>query len=428
MARIDSVYQYYLSAYGSKLTGSRYDAHKKSELRNVYNSILKVNKDAPLYKIRRTKDAAAFAIDIKEHARDMQKVVASLSTNGDDIASILNKKIAISSDEDAVTVNYVGSEEEGQDMISFSMDIEKLASPQVNTGNFLAPDEHAFEEGTFSFDLNTNTKSYEFQFNVNPGDTNYMIQCKIARLVNQSDVGLNAEVMTNEEGNSALSLSSKQTGLSEGEDYLFQIQSMDSWNALNTLGIQNVTTPASNSRFLLNGKEHSSLSNTFTINKAFEVTLQAPTGEQAATIGFKTDTDAVADGISQLLDAYNGMVAVGLQYSDSHHNSQLLNEVTSVGRHLSPQLASVGISPDTQGVLSLDRDALAQAITGRESDAAYATLNQLKISISRQANRIAINPMNYVNKIIVAYKNPGKNFGMPYAPSAYSGMLLDQIL
>ncbi len=71
MAVIDSAYQYYLSTYaGSGM--SRYDTHKKSQLRAVYNNIVKVNKDSPLYKINFTRDTGRFAIDIKEQARSIQ--------------------------------------------------------------------------------------------------------------------------------------------------------------------------------------------------------------------------------------------------------------------------------------------------------------------------------------------------------------------
>ena len=48
MARIDNAYAYYISTYAQK-TVSRYDSHKKSELRKVYNKIVKINKDSPLY-------------------------------------------------------------------------------------------------------------------------------------------------------------------------------------------------------------------------------------------------------------------------------------------------------------------------------------------------------------------------------------------
>ena len=46
MAAIDSAYQYYLSTYGNS-TVSRYDTHKKSQLRDTYNKIVKTNKRIP---------------------------------------------------------------------------------------------------------------------------------------------------------------------------------------------------------------------------------------------------------------------------------------------------------------------------------------------------------------------------------------------
>lgn len=46
MATIDNAYQYYLNTYGHTAV-SRYDTHKKSELRSVYTRMLKVNKDSP---------------------------------------------------------------------------------------------------------------------------------------------------------------------------------------------------------------------------------------------------------------------------------------------------------------------------------------------------------------------------------------------
>ena len=78
MARIDSVYDYYISTYANKEV-SRYDTHKKSELRRVYNSIVKANKESPLYKISNMEEAKKFAIDIKEGTKSIQNVVAALS-------------------------------------------------------------------------------------------------------------------------------------------------------------------------------------------------------------------------------------------------------------------------------------------------------------------------------------------------------------
>lgn len=427
MAKIDAAYNYLLTTYG-KTTGSRYDSHKKSELRSIYNNIVKINKESPLYKISQTGDVTRFAIDIKENAHRIQNVIASLSEAGEDISSILNKKIAVSSNQDAVSVTYVG-DDAGDDAKSFDLDVVRLATPQVNQGRFLKRLDHSFEEGTFSFDLDTTSNSYEFQFNVNPGDNNFDVQSRIARLINQSDVGLNAEVILNDGNESALRITSKQTGLAPEEDYLFRIQSGSSWNELNTLGIGEVSSPAENSVFLLNGTEHSSLANTFTINKSFEISLHKPTEEgKPAHIGFKANTDAISDSVDEMLQAYNGMVMVGHKYAATQSNRKLLNEVTSIGRHMTDALAATGIMQEDDFTLTLDRNILSEAITGEDSKTHFDTLNRFKSALSREAQKTALNPMNYVDKVIVEYKNPGRTLAAPYAPSAYAGMLVDRFL
>ena len=91
MAAIDTVYHYYLSTYANS-TVSRYDSHKKSELRDIYNRMVKANKESPLYKIQNSRDAAQFAIDVKENARRIQNVIASLSADDTGIESAFAKK------------------------------------------------------------------------------------------------------------------------------------------------------------------------------------------------------------------------------------------------------------------------------------------------------------------------------------------------
>lgn len=427
MARIDAAYNYLLTTYG-KTTGSRYDSHKKSELRSVYNNIIKTNKESPLYKILQQENATEFALDIKQSAHKAQNVIASLSENGDDISSMLNKKVAVSSDAESVSVYYVGSDSV-KDVSAFDIQVKKLATPQINQGHFLNPSDHSFEEGTFTFDLDTPSNSYEFQLNVNQGDNNYDIQSKIARLINQSDVGLNAEVLMNDKGRSALKIQSKQTGLADGEDALFRIQSGSSWNEVNALGIGEITSPAENSLFLLNGKEHTSLSNTFTINKAFEITLHQPTAENDHVhIGFKANTDAIGDSMDELLAAYNNMVSVGLKYSGQQKNSRLFKEVTSIAEQMESDLQNAGITSDENGFLHLDRETFTSAINESSSTQTFQTINHFKNSLLQEAKKTSINPMNYVDKVIVEYKNPGKTFAAPYVPSVYSGMLVDHFL
>ncbi len=427
MARIDAAYNYYLSTYNPRGNGSKYDIHKKSELRAAYNEMLKANKESPLYKIDMDDgDITRFAIDLKENARVAKNIIAEMSSSGESMESLLDKKVAASSNDELVSVSFVGNEESDTSP-SFNMTVNSLATPQINTGNFLNSKGFDFEEGHYSFDLNTTSNSFEFQFNVSVGDNNLDVQKKIARLVNSSDVGLKADVINNTLDQTALQLTSKKTGLPEGETELFSIETNTSWAEVNRLGINNITEPAHNSSFTLNDSEHQSMSNTFTINKAFEVTLHKPTEGKTVNVGFKTNTEALADSVSDLLKAYNNMVRIGANYSVGHNNSYF-NEMTAIGRSLSSQLSDIGINQENDGTLTMDRDTIQKGVTGANRSDVFKTLNTFKNALSNAANKTAINPMKYVDKLLVEYKNPGKNFTAVYASSAYAGMLVDQAL
>lgn len=429
MAKIDSAYAYYISTYANKEV-SRYDSHKKSDLRKIYNQIVKTNKDSPLYKIRHMEEAKKYAIDIKQDAKAIQNVVASLSDKYGSFEDSFQKKVAVSSDDDKVGVTYIGDGSEESKTEQFVIEVDRLAAPQINTGNYLKNDILSFRPGSYSFDLNTNTAAYEFQYNVNSDETNLDIIQKLANLVNTSNLGITAEILSDDEDSSALSLTSVQTGLSENEDALFSIQpdaSSGSIETMDVLGINQITQEAHNSHFLLNGAEHSSLANTFSINNVFELTLKNVTGDQSATIGFKPNTDAIADNIQTLVDAYNNILSTAEAHSKSNASAgnKLQRDMSSLSLKAQETLQSIGLMVAEDGSLSIDKDILSQAVTQDRADETFGILSDFRDSIGEKASRIAINPMNYVNKVIVAYKNPGHNFATPYITSIYSGMMLD---
>ena len=425
MAKIDSAYNYYLSTYGNTVK-SRQDSHKKSELRNVYNSMVKANKEAPLYKIVQDGNTAEFAIDMKENARSITNVISSITGESGDIEKTFSKKVAASSNEDVVTVDFVDDEASGSSFDGFDMEVKALAKPQVNTGHFLDNNGHMFKEGTYSFDLDTDSNSFEFQFNVNAGDTNNDIIHKIARLVNTAKVGVSASIL-HDADRSALQLTSIKTGLTDDEDYLFRISSGASYGEIKALGIDQVSQQASNSSFTLNGHEHSSLTNNFTINNTFEVTLKSESApDENVHISFKANTEAIQDNLQTMVDTYNGMVAVGEKYADQKGTGALYREVTNLALKQEDDLLSVGFFIEDNGKISVDKEELNDAISSPErQDRTFQILNNFKDSLNAFAKRTSINPMNYVNKLVVAYKNPGKSFATPYANSAYTGMLLD---
>ncbi len=430
MPAIDTAYNYYLSTYANK-PASRYDSHKKSELRSIYNKIVKVNKDSPLYKIKHSGDVQKFAIDIKESTRIIKNVVASLSDAEEGIGNAFHKKVAYSSQEDIVSADFVGDHKGQGEMQSFLVEVKDLAAPQVNMGNFLGKDRLSLRPGSYSFDLENPSSTFEFQFNINPEDTNYSVQKKLANLITNADIGLRASVVEDTDGAAALKIESVATGISDGSDFLFSITpqgTRTSMEAVDALGIDHVTQEAKNSVFLLNGTEHSSHANTFTVDNAFELTLKGVTAEDSpVTIGFKTNADAMAENIQTLVDSYNSILHTASRYLDTQRQSvKLYKDMSSTAFAYQDSLERMGLMVGENGEISIDKALLMDAVAEGNSEEHLSVLNDFKNLLNIKANNASLDPMKYVDKVIVTYKNPGKTLVTPYITSIYSGMMMDR--
>lgn len=435
MSKIDA-YAYYLSAYSSNRP-TRYDSHKKSDLRKIYNHMVKTNRESPLYKLTNEDAVAKYAIDIKENAKAIQNVVASLSDNYGEFDDSFQKKVAVSSDEDAVRVDYIGDGTEDSRINGFAIEVKQLSSPQINTGNYMKNSESSIPAGSYSFDLSTNNATYEFQYSIGSADTNLDVLKKIARLVNRSSLGITATIKhgsqkTGGTDTSALSLTSRQTGATD-DNRLFEIRptNMDSIHALEHLGIQKVTHQAENAVFLFNGMELSSPSNSFTIEDVFDVTLKGISEEgHPADVSFKKDVDAVADNVMSLVNVFNNILTIAENTSEeaTGDTNKLLNEMRVISRSQRESLGSIGLIVADNGNVSLDKSILEDAIQPEHAHDTFHILTNFKNAVGAKADAVAINPMNYVNKVVINYKNPGRTFTAPYFSSVYSGMILDRYI
>lgn len=429
-AALNTVYNYYLSTYSKYTKGSsQFDTHKKSELRNIYNSIVKLNKESPLSIFDSTKDTREFAIDLKESARSLKNTIASLG--GLDNDSLLDKKIAFSSNEDFVTAEYIGHINGSEEVPSFTIEVESLASPQVNVGAYLPDENSALPADTYSFDLNINDLNYEFQFAVHENESNYDLQNRLSRLINNADVGLKSDIVMDEEGASALRITSVATGLPAGKKYLFSISDIHTSKkagAVSYLGIDYMARNASNASFLLDGEQRTSSSNTLTIDKTYEITLKntRTTEGEAATVGLKTDVESLTDNVSALADAYNTFIRDTSSYLERQPKSgRLVSEMKGVVSLYANELDAVGLSLDQNGEIKIDEDALKQSALENDAKENFHSVKDFASSLVRKTDQISLDPMHYAISKIVAYKNPGKNFAPPYITSVYSGMLFN---
>ncbi len=420
---LSNIYSNVLTSYAPKST--RYDSHKRDELKSVYKSIVKQNEDAPLFLMDESGESQKFAVSLKEDARELKNVISSLTS--DHSSSVLDKKIASSSNEDLVNAKYIGPDDTIDDAPSFDISVEGLASSQVNIGSFLPNDSMGLESGNYSFDININDTDYEFQFSVEDNDTNSDIEGRIARLITHANIGLKASVVPGEDS-SALRIESTSTGI-RGKDGLNFVVSDENTSrrkgAVEYFGINNVSHEPSNAVFTINGKEHTAFSNNFTVDKSFELNLKGVTRDgEAVHIGLKTDLDALTENINNLAGAYNEFIRRAAEYTQNYGRSgKFMYEMANLAGTYANSLDAVGLALKEDGTFSVDSKLLQASASEADPKESLSAIQRFTNALTRKSNEISLNPMKYADQVVVAYKNPGKNFPNPYVTSMYSGML-----
>lgn len=426
-AVLNTVYNNYLAAYSPRQL-TKYDTHKKSELRSVYNSIVKLNKDAPWYLPTTNKDTQHYAVSLKENARELHNAIAQLGGLEQD--SMFRKKSAYSTDTEVAEAAYIGSDALTSTSLEFDLEVKELATPQENLGHFLPDLATTLSPATYSFDISINDMNYEFQFNINEGDTNRQIMDRLSRLINNADIGIQANVAESD-SRYALRLTSDATGVPANKAYHFRVSDDHTSKAsgvVGNMGLNYISHPAGNACFLINGEERSSSSNHFTVGKLFDVQIKAVSPEDKPVhIGLKTDTESITDNINQLIGSYNSFIRSAASYLETQSRSrQLVREFSSIASHYGTSLENMGMHLQDDGIFSVNDEKLQQAAASAGNDlSSFSVLKDFSSSLLRKSDQVSLNPMDYVDKKIVAYKNPGHNFISPYTTSAYSGMMFN---
>ena len=424
-----NVYNFYVTTYAPK-SSTPYDSHKKSELRGIYNSIVKMNRESPLYILDTNKESQQFAVSMKENARELRNTIASLGGLNED--ELLNKKVAYSSNPNIVKASFIGSAKQDEELPTYDIEVNRLASPQVNTGKFLPDDEPVtLAPDTYSFDIGIDDLNYEFQFSIKPTDTNRDVQDRLARLITNANIGMSAQVISGEDNTSYLRLESNSTGLKDGRPYIYRISDHRTSKTSGTVdyfGLDHVSTQPSNASYVVNGEERISTSNRIHLAHTYDIELTGVSSEEGetASVGLKTDVESLTENVNTLVRGFNSFLKAVAEYSDNQPKSnRLFNEMSSVARVYARDLTSIGLNLNLDGTLEIDDDTLRQTAMSDNAKDAFSPMKSFTNSVPRKSNQVSLDPMNYVNNIIVAYKNPGKNFASPYITSAYSGMMFN---
>ena len=473
---IGSVYDYYLTTYASR-PATKSDTHKKSELRSVYNNIVKISKKSPLYKVNVSENIQKFAIDLKENARTLstdannlfekslesarnQKYVSdnenvvqvktldngsvnsdseagidSDNTNTDDInIDDTNTESAVSSNAEITNPDLESDNISDTKSVNtafashYNIEVLNLATPQVNTSDYLNNDDLDIPKGAHSFEVNVGDSAYEFRFNAANDDTNKTVLEKLSRLINRSNIGLTSKMLYSG-NNSALEITSNATGLGFTPEIFSIVPGENSPydKVVSKLGLNNVSSYPTNANFLLNGMEKTTSSNTFTIGKSLEITLNGISKEgQATSISLNDDLDSVISSINDMISSYNNLLDLSNNSNEGSDDAARLNkEIHKIARQYASNLENIGITVNENGKMSFDEALFIQTANEDDLDKSLASLNSFRQAIVSRADDISINPMKYVDKVMISYPNPVHSFANPYMTSIYTGMMFN---
>lgn len=433
------IYDQYLTTYRSrdnKYNGnnrkvnkrsSRYDTHDQSELQNVYSAIQWKNRFAPLYLNEPSPKSIAFAVHLKESAQNLKQTITSLSGDDNDLFAM---KTAYSDNENLASVEYMPEKSDGNVPSNFTLEVESFASPQVNTGKFVEADQAtALKPDSYSFDILTNKLHYELQFNVNEGETNNELQKKLARLINNSDIGVSAKVI--EDGElSALEITSDAYGLPFQSARHFTINDDKTSyqnGVVDYLGLNDTVKEASNAIYSINGNEESSYYNSFDVLDAYHVTLHPENGAGTANVGLFADAESLSYNIETFVDGYNhfltGVLADGAADSDATQHDEDLSLTRLLSKDMTKFLDLHKSNLEKYGITVNDDASLGYEKTDVITDP--DALQGFGNHIMRKLTSISLDPMEYIDRRICAYPNPFTNYINPYMTSIYTGMLFN---
>ncbi|MBQ9234581.1 MAG: flagellar filament capping protein FliD [Lachnospiraceae bacterium] len=399
----------------------RTTAHKSSELRAVYNNMAKYNKSLPLYKFSLSAEKQDRVINIKEAALTLKDVAQSFN---DKESEVYSKKMLISDNEDSVT-----GELRGDDIDSLPDELEiqvkALATNQVNRGEFLPSNRRYFSSGNYNFTMDTLNSALHFNLNVDASDNNYDIQSKIASSINGRDMGIKASVVTDGKDNSAIEISTNDTGRPRTDDGLyfsFSVEGND-YDIVSDLGLNNVVKEPDNSSFVINGETHAAATNNISVNQVITLDFHS-VSDKPVKIQFAPDMDSVMNQVDSFVDAYNNLVDLSDSASESKIGRRnLFNDISAIVEKHKNELESAGLTISEDNHIVKEESLLIQSVKNGEFAELFNDISSFKDDISLATDRLTLDPMAYINRLIVTYPDTRHNQGTSYNQSVYSGMI-----
>ncbi len=312
-----------------------------------------------------------------------------------DTNSVFNNRTAQSSDSGVLTATAWDSFSPGTGAAEATYDISvsQLARGQENTGTALAgSDQSAVEAGVNVFTITVEEQDYVLDITVAADDTNGDILYEISRVINERVSGLSAE-MTDDEGTVSLNLTSDATGA----EAAFTVSDI-SGNAVAATGIDNVSVEAADAVYSVDGASLVSEANSVYLDDgAVQVNLYG-TGDATLEVG--PDETAVYNAVTSMANGINSYIDFYNDNSD-YLSEDLLTSLNSVLNDQKSDLASIGITLNSEGYLQIDESTLTSAVNNNPSavENIFSSFDGFAQEISSYTSGIASeSPLSYAKE------------------------------
>lgn len=416
------VYNYLLESYPIKRE-VMYPAHKRSELKRVYNNIVSLSRRSPLYKINLSKDNQEYTFGIKETAIELKTKLTGMS---DPEKSGFDSRTIAVSDESILSAQLLKEDVEGlPEEITFQ--VSSLASVQTNVGKDLMLISRGLPPGDYELNARVMDQDYKLTYHHEYRMENQESLKRMAEFVNLAIPGINAAVEqgpTNEFGK--LVLMSEQSGKNGAPAFELSDTDFYKMGVVEFFGLDRVEKPSSTAEFSINEVYRQTSTNIFNLEGKLRITLNG-TSETPVTVKVVPDSDKILSSVEGVLDTYNRLLQIAhhrIQEGREHFRaSKLMNEMNSIAGLYKEELEACGIEADENGYLRI-RDSLAvQACIDGAMESLFTRENGFSARLKDKAESITLNPMEYLEKTVVTYPNKdSKTFSNPYVTSMYSGL------
>ena len=122
------------------------------------------------------------------------------------------------------------------------------------------------------------------------------------------------------------------------------------------------------------------------------------------------------------MNSYNSLTTLAREGTGSG-SGKLYSDLINTAAGYEDVLASNGLSVTEMGLIEIDDEKLKQSSEDGELLDTLSQIGKFKNALQKKAQAITLNPMEYINKAIVSYKNPARPSADPYTTSIYSGMM-----